>query len=125
VNAAQSAARRAPGRRSTERLLPAQVLRRIRHEEATLASEVVPTFCTTRGMSFLPLSQRKEQARIARREARAEAIQRENQRKRDARKLARSEREAQEALGRGARGAFDADSNAPQFEKFKGKHYNW
>ena len=56
---------------------------------------------------------------------RAAAIARDLQRKRDERALKKKQTAAEQQLGRGARGAFHADSDAPQYEKLKGKHYNW
>ena len=105
----------------------AQALAPHRHprRQRLAPSSVVPTKCTTRGTFFEPLSVRKERVKEERRQARAAAIARDLQHKREQRALARKERAAVEQLGRGARGAFHADSDAPQFEKLKGKHYNW
>lgn len=84
-----------------------------------------PTFCTTRGQFFEPISVRKIKAKEARREARAAAIARDQQRKRDARALKKKQTTADEQVSHGARSAFKEDSDNPSFEKLKGKFYNW
>lgn len=90
-----------------------------------MATSVIPTICSTRGAFFEPLSVRTERMKQERREARAAAIQRENLRKRDARNLDKKQAAQDAAAGRDARGVFHADSDAPAFERLKGKKYNW
>lgn len=85
----------------------------------------VPAFCTTRGQFFEPTSVRKIKAKEARREARAAAIARDQQRKRDERSLKKKQTTKEQQLSNGAARAFREDSDNPSFEKLKGKFYNW
>lgn len=79
--------------------------------------------CFTRGAFFEPISVRKERVKRERQAARADAIERDNRRKRDARALGKKLDSIEASVTRDAQVAFAPDD--PAFDQLKAKKYNW